>query len=151
LQQDCRDEISPDFLNGLRTICRDQENSLFREDIEPQLESLRHCAGPGIGRLVLDEAVRLSAAGEQGLAVAVQALDNALTDRALRGSRQVEEHYYREASAPRAHDVRGRIEQAIGISGEAINGLARRMLKLDAGQPARQPLRQQGLDDGVRL
>lgn len=151
LQQDCRDELHPELLSGLRAACHDQENSLFKDHLEPQLEALRPYAGSGLGRVVLDDAIRLAASGEQGMNIAVKALDNALTDRAARGARQMEEHYFRESTAPRAQRVRERIDQAIGRSGDAIAGLARRLLKLDTDRPARQPLRQQGLDDGVRL
>ena len=36
-----------------------------------------------------------------------------MQDRANRGIRQVEEHYLREATAPRANNVRERIEDSI--------------------------------------
>jgi hypothetical protein len=151
LDQDARGALAPNFLDGLRAICADQERSLFRDDIEPQLEALRSLTGAGLGRVVLDEAVRLSAGGEEGLNIAVKAVESALTDRAARGARQVEEHYFRKSTAPRANNVRDRIEEAIGVSRDGIAGLARRLLGIDMDRPTRRPLRQQGLDDGVRL
>jgi len=151
LQQDCRAELGQDFLNGLRRVCLDQENSLFKDEMEPQLRALRATAGSGIGRVVLDHAIQLSAAGEQGLSVAEKALTNALNDRACRGARQVEEHYFRESTAPRAHRVRERIEQAIGISAEPIKGLARQMLRIESEASPRPQLKLQGIDDGVSL
>src|SRR5664280_1797154 len=96
LRQDCQDDLIPGFLDGLRAVCQDQEHSLFKDNIEPQIEALRHLAGSGIGHVVLDEAIRLCATGEQGLNIALKALDNALTDRATRGAKQVEECYFRE-------------------------------------------------------
>jgi hypothetical protein len=151
LEQDCREEMSPQFLDSLCTVCRNQEDSLFKDQIEPQLEALRRSAGSGIGRVVLDDVIRLSASGEQGQDIAVKAMTNAFTDRAARGARQVEEHYLREATAPRAQRVRERIDQAISTSADAIRGLARQMLRIDADRSARPPLKRQGLDDGVRL
>jgi hypothetical protein len=78
------------------------------------------------------------------------ALKSALNDRAAKGARQVEEHYFRESSAPRAQRVRERIEE--GIRGADIGGLARKILGVDRSSPAVRPsLRQEGLDDGVKL
>lgn len=151
LEQDCREEMSGQFLDGLRSVCRNQEHSLFKDQIEPQLESLRDCAGSGIGHVVVDEAIHLCASGEQGLNIALRAMDNALTDRAARGARQVEEHYLRRSAAPRAHIVRERIDKAIADGASAIRGLAHRILGLDADGSARPPLKRQGVDDGVRL
>ena len=59
--------MSREFLNGLCAICRDQESSLFKDQIEPQLNALRSSAGAGIGRIVLDYAIQISADDEQGL------------------------------------------------------------------------------------
>jgi hypothetical protein len=151
LEQDCREEMSREFLNGLCAICRDQESSLFKDQIEPQLNALRSSAGAGIGRIVLDYAIQISADDEQGLNIAEGAMTRALTDRACRGARQVEEHYFRESTAPRSQRVRDRIEQAIGLSAPRIAGLAHQLLRLDSGRSERPAIRQQGLDDGVRL
>lgn len=82
---------------------------------------------------------------------AVNALDCTLTDRATRGARQVEEHYLRESSMPRAHRVRERLNEAIGMSDAAITGLAREILNLGTGHTERQPLRREGIDEGVGL
>lgn len=151
LKQDCREELPREFLRALMNICRDQEGSLFKETLEPRLEALRTCAGPGIGRVVLEDAVRLAAEGKYGPDIAVTATENALIDRATRGARQVEEHYFRESTTPRAHRVRERIEQAIGNSKPDIRALARNLLGINDGSELRRPLRQMGLDDGVRL
>jgi hypothetical protein len=151
LQQDCNGEVGPLFLDALINLCREHQHSLFKDDIESRFEALRPYAGMGIARVVLDEAVRFASAGEAGFDIAIKALSSALTDRATRCARQVEEHYFRESTAPRAHRVRDRIEQAISISGAGINALACQMLKVDTDRTALQPLKQQGLDDGVRL
>jgi hypothetical protein len=149
LEQDCRDEIPPAFLDALCTAFREQEASLFKDQMGQQLEALRRTAGHGIGRTLLEHAIQVSESGKTGLDVPLKAMTDALTDRAARGARQVEEHYCRAADAPRAHDVRARIEEAIGTA--AIDGLARRILKLDPGPSGRPRLKKQGLDDGVWL
>ncbi len=94
-------------------------------------------AGRGIGAAVLDHAIRRSERGESTLDAAVNAIGDALLDWAARGARSVEEHYCRQSAAPRAVKVRTRIEQGIGDSNAGIEGLSRRLLKIDAGPPAR--------------
>jgi hypothetical protein len=73
----------------------------------------------------------------------------ALEDHAARSARSIEEHYYRKATAPRAVNTRKRLDQSIASS--PLAALARQILKLDDKAPARQTVRMQGLDDGVRL
>lgn len=145
LEEDCRDEMTSEFINAFHGLY----NSLFRDQLESELESLREAAGSGIGRVVLDHAIQRAARGETGFDAPVKAIVDALTDRAARGARQVEEHYCRK-STERAHGVRARIEEGIGHANSAIEGLARRVLKIDPGSSPRSQ-KQQGLDDGVRL
>jgi hypothetical protein len=150
LAQDCQAELSPEFIARFSGMYRDREASLFTEPLTPQLEALRGIAGSGLGRVLLDHAIQLSERGETGFTAAEKATTAALTDRAGRGSRQVEEHYCRESSAPRAVAVRARIEEAIDSARGAIEELAQRTLQGDGGAAARMP-KQQGLDEGVRL
>jgi hypothetical protein len=150
LEKDGRRELTGKFMEGLCDLCREQEASLFKDQIGLELEGLRDVAGPGMGRMVLEHAILLSENGERGLAIAEKAVMNALTDRAARGARQVEEHYCRESWQSRGRGLRSRIEDAIGNSSGGLNALAQRMLNIGSGPPA-SPIRQQGLDDGVRL
>ena len=148
LEQDCRAEMPSQFLDAAWSIFCDQESSLFNVQIGPQLDALRQTAGSGIGRVVLEHAILVAERGSTGINGLIEAMTNALTDRAARGARQVEEHYYRKSSSPRAQRVRARIEEGIGSA--AIDGLARRILKIEKG-PSSRPMMRQGLDDGVRL
>ena len=66
-------------------------------------------AGPGIGRVILDHAIFAAERGKSGKDGLLEAVRNGLTDRAARGARQVEEHYCRKSSTPRAQRVRVRI------------------------------------------
>ena len=149
LEEDCRGEISTEFLSSFLEACRNQEGSLFKKELGPELESLSSAAGYGLGRMVLEYAKQLSARGKTGLDMAQKAVTDALSDRAERGARQVEEHYCRESSEKRAINVRQRIEEAIG--GADVEGLARQIINPKTGGSARPPLKRQGLDDGVKL
>jgi hypothetical protein len=149
LEQACRDEMSTEFLGRVCALYRHQDASLFKEHPGSQLEALRSAAGCGIGRTVLDNVIQISASGDVGLDALANAMTAALIDRAARAARQIEEHCCRKSPEPRAHNTRARIEQAIGAT--PIEALARQILKLDARRPARPPLKQHGLDDGVSL
>lgn len=148
LAQDCRREMQPGFIDHVYKAFRDHESSLFKEGLAQQLETLRDIAGSAIGRSVLDFSIMVAERGGTGRRGMEDALKSALTDRAAKGARQVEEHYYRETNAPRAQRVRQRIEK--GIRGADLGGLAREILKVDPPSP-RPALRQEGLDDGVTL
>jgi hypothetical protein len=147
LEQDCRDDMSPEFLSGIRRVV--EEPSLFRDDVAARLEALRPQAGFGIGRAVLDNVGLLSVAEADGFAVVQEALKAALIDRANRGAWQVEEHYLRESSAPRANNVRGRLADGIGCLD--LDAITARVLSVDPRRPPGAPLKQKGIDDGVRL
>lgn len=62
LEQDCRAEMSPAFIAGLRRVA--EEPSLFPD--AARFESLRPLAGSGIARSVLDNVGPLSAADLKG-------------------------------------------------------------------------------------
>lgn len=150
LEQDYRSETPKPLLDAVWSILCDQQSSLFNTDTETaaRLEALRTEAGTGIGRVVVEQAILVAEKGDRGRDAVVQALNNALTDRAARGARQVEEHYLRSSSSLRATQVRSRIEE--GIAGAGINALARQILTLDQGSSPR-PKKHEGLDDGVKL
>lgn len=148
LEQDCRQELPVPFLDAAWRIFTDPEPSLFMVQLASQLEALRHAAGSGLGRVVLEEAILAAEHGKTGRAGLVEALTNALTDRAAKGARQIEEHYCRKSTTPRARHVRARIEEAIG--GAVMDGLARRVLQVES-TPRPHVTMRQGLDDGVRF
>ena len=149
LERDCRTEMTPELLGGVRSVVREQDASLFKTDIRPQLEALRSDAGCGIGNSLLSNLIQLSPEGAADFNLLARAMAVALEDRAERGSRQVEEHFQRKTTATRAENTRARMAQA--ISGAPIEALARQILKIESSSKARSTIRQQGLDDGVRL
>ena len=146
LAKDCYREIPPRFLDIAWRIFSDPEPSLFVTKISDQLETLRRQAGPGIGRSVLDQAILCAERGKTGREGLVEAVKNAIGDRAAKATRQIEEHYCRESSNPRANHVRARMEE--GINGAAFDRLARTILKIQQAT-GKQSTMKQGLDDGV--
>jgi hypothetical protein len=148
LEEDCRGEIGPEFFSSLRRVCADQAASLFKNDVAPSLEALRNAAGAGLARAVLNYALQQAALGNGPKDIPERALKDALIDRAAKGARQVEEHFCRESTTPRANKVRERIEQA--ISSADIGGVARRILDPESKSETQAPKRK-GLDDGVKL
>ena len=148
LDQDCRDEMSPAFIAGLRQVA--EEPSLFRDVAAERLESLRPLAGSGMGRTILDNVGPLAATDIEGWSLLKESMKAAVQDRANRGIRQVEEeHYLREATAPRANNVRGRIEDSAARAD--LDGLVASVLSADATRIPRRPAKRTGLDDGVTL
>lgn len=148
LEQDCRGEMSPEFLSSFRQVCEDQASSLFKDQLGVSLEGLRKDAKPGLERTVLDYAAKAACNGGDAGDLPQKALKDALIDRAARGIRQVEEHYIRKSTTPRANRVRERMEQAIGNAD--IDGVVRRVLDSKA-RPVTQAPKRQGLDEGVKL
>ena len=147
LERDCRDEMSPEFIAGLRRVA--EEPSLFSDDAAARLESLRSFAGSGMGRAVLDNVGPLAAVDIEGWSLLRESLKAAVQDRANRGIRQVEEHYLREATAPRANNVRARITD--GVASADFDALVARVLSAKPIRIPRAPTKQTGLDDGVSL
>jgi hypothetical protein len=149
LAGDCRDEMTPKFIDSLRGVFEEREQMLFKDNIKDRLESLRHEAGTGIGRRVIENVVRLSDSESADVFTLANAMEAALGERLARCSRQVEEHYLRKSTAPRANNVRGRLEQA--SAGAGLNSLARQILKLDNNRPARSTPKRDGLDEGPSI
>lgn len=149
LERDCQDEMSGEFIDGIRRVFEEQEELLIKDDVVAQVEALRREAGCGIGRTLLNNVTQISAGNAVGVLDLINAMTAALADRAARCGRQAEEHYLRESTASRANNVRARFEE--GIAGAALEALARHILKLDARSPGRPALKRDGLDDGVSL
>jgi hypothetical protein len=149
LENDCRREMRPEFLDSLCSLWTDQETLLFKNDMRPVLEGLRRTANVGMERQVLDHAIHAAANGSSGHGVAEKALGQALKDRGASGIMQVEEHYLRKSSVKRAHNVRDRMQQA--VSGADIERMARRLLDRKQKDIAPKPSKRQGIDDGVKL
>ena len=150
LEQDWRGDMSSGLFNRVRQILSEPQGSLFVEQRIGELEALRRqTAGHGLARSFLDCAIQTVIEGGGGPAAILTTTQNAVIDRAARGIKQAEEHYIRESNAPRAENVRVRMEA--GIQGAALEALARRLSNTDSAPAAPAPNKQQGLDDGVQL
>lgn len=148
LVSDCRDETTPAFFAGLRHIFEEQEGLLIKDNVRQRLEALRPEAGTGIGRRILDNAIRLSEEAEASVKSLVQSVERALRERAAKSCRQMEEHAQRETSVSRASHMRGRLEQA--TTKAPLTSIAKQMLKIEK-PPARSSKKRQGLDEGPSL
>ena len=148
VEQDCRQELRPGFLAHLRRIV--EEPSLFENAIAAKLDALRPQAGPGFERAVLERFSFLSESDADGFEQLRSAICDAAQDGAMRRARQVEEHFLRRTSTPRARDVRGRVEAAAGDA-SAFRAVANRLMGVDPRHPPTTPPKYAGLDDGVKV
>lgn len=150
LEQDWRAEIPKSLCKRIRESISPEQGSLFSDSQLSGLRALRRqFAGSPLASVLLDcvsEAIGSGLTGEDALTAAAT---NALSDRAARGARQVEEHFRRKSTEPRATHVRERLEQ--GIAAADINALARRLLGPSSKNQVSNVSKQTGLDDGVRL
>lgn len=149
LRRDCRDEMSSEFIENIRRTIEEQEILLIKDDFSERIETLRAEAGCGIGQKLIENLVRISAGRNPEMLDLIQATEAALADRAVKCSRQLEEHYLRKSTATRANSVRARLE--MGISGAPLDALAREILKIEPRNRVRPDLKRDGLDDGVSL
>lgn len=149
LEHDCRDEMSREFIDHIRRIIEEQEMLLIKDDAKERIETLGAEAGYGIGQKLIENLVRITSDREPDLHHLIHAMTAALADRAVKCSRQVEEHYLRRSTATRANNVRARVEQ--GIARADLDILARNVLNIKSSGPGRPSLKRDGLDDGVSL
>ena len=147
VEQDCRMEVSSGLIDRIRDVLGGAQ--LFSEDTVGQLENLKQVTGGyPLSGVLLDFVIQATINGKSGEAALHEGMTNALTDRAARCARQVEEHYFRESSLPRSQNVRNGIEE--GIRGSDFNRLANHLLN-PGSQPAPRRTKQDRLDDGVKL
>jgi hypothetical protein len=151
LDQSCREEVPQSVWQRLRSIFTDQQQALFKEQRVAQIEALRaHVAGQPLGFSLVDAAVQRASQGPLSEDTLVQAATQALAQRASRGNKQVEEHYYRKTNDhPRTENIRERMEGA--LKQVALEPLARNYLTNGAAPKAVRDGKQNDLDDGVQL
>ena len=150
LGQDWRAEVPDSLCRQVREILGDSQNSLLGDDRAERLEGLRRqTAGYALGNTFLDYAVQAAERGRTGDEAMREAAGKALSDRAASGARQVEEHYCRKATQPRAAHVRRRIEA--GVRECDMAGIAGDVVGTDRTGGPRRPAKRTGIDEGVRL
>lgn len=149
LAHDWSRDIPHAFLQGIEAVSREQPG-LFPDQKLSRLESLQPItAGHGLARLVLDCAIEHAASTGDASDLSLDAVSSALAIRAARGAHQVEEHYCRKSTGPRAQRVRSGIEDGIAIA--PIQDLARQLLKRDSAPAPRSAPKKRGIDEGVKL
>ena len=147
LEEDWHAEVPKSLCRGVRRILGDSQISLFAEERSERLENLRReTAGHNFGNVLLDCAILAAQRGGSGDAALEEAASKALSDRAVRGARQVEEHYCRKSTEHRASHVRERIEA--GVNHCDIAGLAGRLVGTGGTKGALWPAKQTGIEDG---
>lgn len=149
LEEDFREEVPQAFLAAVRTVLGDtRQQPLFSEIKVAELAALKRSAsGHPLAAIVIDCTIQSVASATPSAEPLLEGVTNALLTRAPHGTRQIEEHYLRKSNAPRAQNVRSRIEGS--ISHASCEVLARRLLGIDPSP--RQPSRKDGLEDGVRI
>lgn len=151
LEEDFREEVPQPILAAIRNVLDDGlQRSLFFNQKVAELTALkRSAAGHPLAAIVIDCTIQSVSSSTPSAEPLFEGVTNALLTRAPHGTRQIEEHFLRNSNAQRAQNVRTRIEQ--GISRTACEILARQVLGDGSPPPSRQPSRQDGLDDGVRI
>ena len=149
LRQDWRAEVPDSVINKVRDIL-DSQNSLFGDQRAERLEALREeIAGYNLANTFLDYAIQEVGRGRSGPEALKEAASAALSDRAARGVRQVEEHYWRESTQGRVAHVRERIET--GVTQSDMAAIAGRLVGIDDGRGLQRLAKQTGIDEGVKI
>lgn len=151
LSGDWREEVSGRLLSELRSILDGADQiAMFPEQRRAQLDRLsREANGRPLAQTLIECADRALAAGLFGPAAMDDAARRALDLRVHRGIRQVEEHYLRKSTAPRASQVRNRLEEAATACD--LGSIARRLGGLEQGPTTIRHSKMDGLDDGAPL
>lgn len=149
LERDVRLEVPGHVWKTLREVFGYSQRLLVPDLKAPEITELqRQSPGFPLRQLLIDCASQNldeGRSGEEGLLCATR---DALLEWALRGVRQVEEHYLRRSNSLRARDIRMRLEQSLGRA--SLDDGARCVLRTDS-MPTSRPVVKSGLDDGVRL
>jgi hypothetical protein len=154
LEETWREEGCAETVRRIRKILgNDLQTTMFgKTEAAADLEAARRelAAGFLMRRLIVDHVIQSVANGKLSMDALNEGIENALRDRVGRGPRQVEEHYLRKQSSEiLATRVRNRMEDA--ISSAPISALARRLSGLEPAAALSQSIKQQGIEDGVRL
>jgi hypothetical protein len=150
LEEDWREESCDEAVRILKDALGDpRQGSLFEAEKIAGLEDLRKTAGVGspLRRLVVDCVIQAASEGQAD--PLLEGTKNALTIRSGSCARSVEEHYRRRTNDNRSVSVRTRMES--GIERTPLDNVAQRLAKIGTPTASQQPVKQQGLDDGVRL
>lgn len=149
VEEDWRAEIPDAFVRRLGDVLGDRQLSLLDDSRVAQFAAIRRSleASGSLGGVLIDCAEEAAATGKYCDDALRTAVANALSDRVLRGARQVEEHYHRSSTA-RGPNIRNRLAEA--ITGASLDSVVNRVLRV-GDRSAERLKKQQRLDDGVPL
>lgn len=145
LEAECRKEMAPDFLDGLRGAVTGP--SLFGPI--GLFSGIDGVTASGFERRVLDHVAVLSPAETADVDCIQRALENAIRGETQRYFRQIEEHYLRKSSSNRARRERDRLDEALDRTN--IRTVAEKLLKRGGPTGTTRVSIKSGLDDGVKL
>lgn len=133
----------------LRQILDNRQGSLFSEEREDRIETLKDVSAQGspFRRMIIESVIQASESNPDPPTALRAGVESALAQRLLRGSLQVEEHYLRRGDAA-ASTIRARIAE--GITKMPPASLADHFLSRGSTSLPHSEKRD-GLDDGPRL
>lgn len=149
--------IAKDMLRGIpRPFLRSILDALakpndFFDDPLSRIENLRVKAAGPMGQLFLDNILRSFGDEESGSTILEQALANTAQEQAMRGARQIEEHYRRNSPLEQADAIRARLNESIGAIGAADWRAVEISVVTGKKVLPRSVSKKSGLDDGVEL
>jgi hypothetical protein len=151
LSGDWREEISPGLVSALRDVCdKADQISMFADRRHPELDRLaKEMSGRPLALSLIECVDRTLASGQFGPAALEDAARRTLELRIRRGFRQMEEHYLRESTQPRADRLRQQLDSTAAASDLGV--WARRLTGIEKGPTTIRPPKMGGLDDGAPL
>ena len=145
-----RNEVPAAIVRGIRDVFLEREPGLFSDMGLARIDAVvSDNAGYGLGRTLGAHASSVLTEGLTGEAALAEATRRTLDTYTARATRQIEEHYCREASAKLTQQVRERIGQAIGTAD--LNTLARQCAGLEPRARRSSVHKHVGIEEGVAL
>lgn len=149
LSADWNAEVRASTLSSvIEALERSKGPALFEDQCVRDLEAVRVGVKSPLEALLVEAALDAAHEGRCGQDAVLFTVEVALEERALRGARQVEEHWLRNAPDRRARHMRERLETA--ISQASIGELAKSICGVGP-RPAMHVRKRDGLEDGVPM
>ena len=149
LIEDWNKAIPRDFFEEITAILGNPTLTIFNSHVSEELEILKkEYSGNQYVKLFLEYAIFSVQNDEMKSCDLDEVICNTLKDRAMRGLRQVREHYLLESKRSAALRVLNRIEECIDSFN--FSDLANEILQPSTGKKSTSK-KQTGLDDGVPL
>jgi hypothetical protein len=149
-ERDCRAELSAGLVRRVTAlIISIDEAGLFCDLPNADLNALHRECSSTMEHGLVNNAIDALQDGLIGQTALQRAAEATVSDRLITGSRQIEEHMYRETSDYRARATRSRLEAA--HSGVDVAGVARMLLRAPDAPARTLSVVFSGIDDGVPL